>query len=72
MLMCYAQWAVDPAIQMKNQPSRRCQNKFIIDLWITTLFTLNSSLNCLIFFYKNSVLRRQGGIFLKKCLSRTL
>ena len=32
----------------------------IIYLWTTTIVTINSSLNCLIFFYKNSVLRRLG------------
>ena len=32
----------------------------MIRLWTTTIVTMNSSLNCLIFFYKNIALRRVG------------
>ena len=31
--------------------------KILIELWTETFFTINSSLNCLIFFYKNSVVK---------------
>jgi hypothetical protein len=40
-----------------------------IELWEYTFFTLNSSLNCLIFFYKNSALRRHAMNLLQKCVS---
>jgi hypothetical protein len=40
-----------------------------LNLWAETFFTLNSTFNCLIFFYKNSVLRRHGGNVLRKCVS---
>ena len=43
----------------------RDENIFIIDLWAETFFAVNSSLNCLIFFYKNSILRRHVQMFLK-------
>ena len=39
----------------------------MIELWARTLASLNSSLNCLIFFYKNSALRRHGETMLQKC-----
>ena len=42
----------------------------IIKLWVETIVTLNSSLNCLIFFYKNSVLRRHAINLLRRCILR--
>ena len=42
---------------------------YIIDLWAQTVLTLNSSLNCLIFFYKNRVLRHHAMNQIGKCLS---
>ena len=29
-------------------------------IWLSTLFDMNSTVNCLIFFWKNSILRREG------------
>ena len=46
------------------------QTLCIVQLWIRTLITLNSSLNCLICFYKNSVLRREGKNMLEKYFPR--
>ena len=37
-----------------------------------TLLTINSTLNCLIFFYKNSTLRRRGIKIMKKCFCARL
>ena len=37
--------------------------------WALTFLTLNSSLNCLIFFYKNNALRRYAKNLLRKCRS---
>ena len=42
---------------------------YILNLWAETFLTLNSSLNCLIFFYKNRVLRRHAMNLIGKCLS---
>ena len=49
---------------------QRQQSNFILTAWAETFLALNSSLNCLIFFYKNSVLRRHGEMFLKKCFGK--
>jgi hypothetical protein len=38
-----------------------------IRLWEETFLTLNSTLNCLIFFYRNSTLRRRGIETIEKC-----
>ena len=40
----------------------------VIRLWEDTFLTMNSTLNCLIFFYKNSALRRRGIKIVGKCL----
>lgn len=39
----------------------------IFQSWAATLLTINSTLNSLIFFYKNSTLRRHGKIIMAKC-----
>ena len=38
-----------------------CQKRFtLLELWANTSFSLSSTLNCLIFFWRNTVLRREG------------
>ena len=32
----------------------------LFHIWLSTLFAMNSTFNCLIFFWENSVLRREG------------
>ena len=49
---------------------QRHLHNIIMKNWAETFLALNSSLNCLIFFYKNSVLRRHGKMFLTKCFCR--
>ena len=71
LFVCHVPWIVHFAVEMK-QSGRHDQNKFLIELWTETFFTINSSLNCLIFFYKNSVLCRHGEMFLKKCFCGNL
>ena len=38
--------------------------------WSATLASMNSTLNCLIFFWGNRELRKEGSKFLKKCFHR--
>lgn len=65
LLVCHVPFIVSFAVRLTDGLD---QNKrFIIMIWSKTFVTLNSSLNCLIFFYKNSVLQRLGEKFLKKC-----
>ena len=33
---------------------------WLLNIWINTLISINSTLNCLIFFWRNSILRREG------------
>ena len=71
LFICQVPWTVHFAVKMKKS-GRRDQNRFLIDLWTETLITIHCSLNCLIFFYKNNVLRRHGRMFLKKCFCGSL
>ena len=48
----------------------RNQSAHIIHLWADTFQSINSTLNCLIFFYKNGTLRRHGETIFVKYLSR--
>ena len=66
LFVCHVPWFISYAVEMTRKLNGRDQDKFIIVLWRETFFTINSSLNCLIFFYKNSVLRRNGRVLLKK------
>jgi hypothetical protein len=40
----------------------------IISFWTHTLMAMNSTFNCIIFFWKHSVLRREGVKTIKRCL----
>ena len=66
LIICHFLKAVKIGIETIEQAELRSENMFIFTIWAETLLTLNSSLNCLIFFYKNSVLRRHGKEFLNK------
>ena len=66
LIICNLPWTVYFGVKRSNA-SISDQNMFILERWAETFCALNSSLNCLIFFYKNSVLRRHGKNFLKTC-----
>ena len=66
LIICDLPWIVYFGVERSNA-SISDQNMFILKRWAETFCALNSSLNCLIFFYKNSVLRRHGRNFLKNC-----
>ena len=66
--ICYVPWIVHYGIKESNGlTSEQNMNEYILELWLVTLSALNSSLNCLIFFYKNSVLRRHGKNYFETC-----
>ena len=66
LIICNLPWIVYIGVERSN-PSISDQNMFIPERWAETFCALNSSLNCLIFFYKNGVLRRHGKNFMKNC-----
>ena len=59
--ICYCPYTVITGMELTRKPKEnKSVNWCVIKLWAETFVTLNSSLNCLIFFYKNSVLRRHA------------
>ena len=52
-----------------DTPSHHTQTR-LLNLWSHTFFSMNSTFNCLIFFWRNSILRREG-MKLVKCFSTT-
>ena len=70
LIICYVPWIVFFAIKNASYVDRFEYTFTTIDLWTETFANLNSTLNSLIFFYKNSLLRRHGQMFVKKCFSR--
>ena len=68
LFICYVPWIVNMVILQRSGIKALVsdQNAFIIKQWTDTFCGLNSSLNCLIFFYKNTVLRHHGGAFIKR------
>ena len=64
LFICHVPAIVKFGLEML-QAHLREESTAILNLWMVTFIALNSSLNCLIFFYKNSVLRRHGQMFLK-------
>ena len=43
------------------------RQNIIFNIWACTIFSMNSTFNCLIFFWRNSILRREG-MKIVKCL----
>ena len=68
LFVCYLPTFVFFGLELTKPEDWSGQSRRIIELWSWTFVTLNSSLNCLIFFYKNSVLRRHGEKVVAKCL----
>ena len=69
LIIFYVPWIVFFAIKNASDVDRFEYTFTTIDLWTETFANLNSTLNSLTFFYKNSLLRRHGQMFVKKCFS---
>ena len=73
LLVCYCPTIVRFGLALTGaQADWSDETLRIIHLWAKTFITLNSSLNCLIFFYRNSALRRHGETVLEKCFRARL
>ena len=69
LFICYCPLFVFIGLELRNEIKKFDMYYITMKLWAETFLTLNSTLNCLIFFYKNSALRRHGMNLLKKCVS---
>ena len=67
--MCYLPTIICIGLSHKRSPEVESQMEFF-ELWSYTLLAINSSLNSLIFFYKNGTLRRHGKVLIAKCCKR--
>ena len=61
---------VNIALKITKETGQRDQSTVVVEVWAETFLTINSTLNCSIFFYKNSVLRRHGAKYLATCCCR--
>ena len=66
--VCYFPIFVFFGLDLSSEGDWDVKNRWIFH-WTKTLLTMNSTLNCLIFFYKNNVLRRRGKEMMAKCFS---
>ena len=66
LFLCYTPTIATIGLRMALQEGLSQQTWRIIDLWELTFASLNSSFNCLIFFYKNSALRQHGAKIIRK------
>ena len=72
LLLCYCPFVIHSVLRLFRVTQEwNDQTLRIVQLWNRTFACLNSSLNCLIFFYRNSALRRHADNFLKKCMPKT-
>ena len=71
LFICYCPALIILLFELTGNPDWSHPIWCVINLWTETLVTLNSSLNCLIFFYRNSTLWFHGKKILKKCFCST-
>ena len=60
LFICYCPIIIAYSLIVTGRADRNNQNTHILQCWADTFITVNSSLNCLIFFYKNNALRRHA------------
>jgi hypothetical protein len=70
--VCYFPTMVLLILEVTEVADRSNQIVLIIGFWLDTLITVNSTLNCLIFFYKSGTLRRHGIKIMEKCFCTRL
>ena len=70
--VCYFPSVVLMIFEVTEVADQDDQIVFMISLWLDTLVTINSTLNCLIFFYKNGTLRRHVIKIMEKCFCSRL
>ena len=68
-LVCYLPTAVVFGIQNPLRLGEKIYYDSVVNgsIWVTTLMTMNSTLNCLGFFWGNTAMRQEGSKILKRC-----
>ncbi len=57
---CYSPQIIYSVLRLASGVSSFDKQILLLSLWSNTLTSMNSTFNCLIFFWKNSILRREG------------
>ena len=57
-------------ITSKKETTTMCDNVVVAGLWASTIGAMNSTFNCLIFFWKNNILRTEGMKVIKNIYRR--
>ena len=68
LTVCYFPFVLFLGLEGTGQLNKNDESYYIFYLWADTFLCINSSLNSLIFFFKNSALRRHGQLILAKCI----
>ena len=71
--VCSCPQLVYSALRLTSNRNIPVQELLLFNLWTSSLVCMNSTLNCLIFFWRNSILRREGmntvkAIFCQDCM----
>ena len=66
--ICSLPQIVYSASRVRSESSENDDSNWLFNLWSSTFVSFNSTFNCLIFFWRNSILRREG-MKITKCLS---
>ena len=58
--LCSCPLIIYSVLRLTSETSFYDRQVFLFHLWSSTFLSINSTLNCLIFFWKNSILRHEG------------
>ena len=59
-LFCLCPYMVYSALRLASGALSYEKQVLLFSLWLSTFVSINSTLNCVIFFWRNSILRREG------------
>jgi hypothetical protein len=57
---CFCPYIIYAALRLASRTSLSERQFLLFGLWSSTFISLNSTFNCVIFFWRNSILRREG------------
>jgi hypothetical protein len=57
---CFCPHILYIALRLASETLLSGRQFLLFDLWSNTFISLNSTFNCVIFFWKNSIIRREG------------
>jgi hypothetical protein len=64
--ICFCPHIIYTALRLTSEMPLYDRQVVLFHLWIDTVASMNSTLNCLIFFWRNSILRLEGMNIVKR------